>query len=135
MIYGAWHVESVGGTLSIGTYVATINVFKEMGKELQEVYMEFMEVQRTYGPLKKLCFLINQETDLKTRMDLNRARRRAGSSKVEQARARVRTENDITGVVSQGAEKIVIDKVNIELNNITFKYPTMDQTLIKSVTV
>merc|ERR1719171_3209429 len=40
MVFGCTQVKTLGGTVSLGTFLATINVFKEIGVELQEIYIE-----------------------------------------------------------------------------------------------
>merc|ERR1719217_1291425 len=86
MMTAPFQVVTFGGPLSLGAFLATINVFKEIGVELAEIYKEFMEIQKSIGPLRKVCHFMNLETDLNQRMTINRERRTAGNEKRRRAR-------------------------------------------------
>jgi len=113
MVYGSFEVESVGGHLSLGLFLATINVFKEIGGEMQEIYNEAMEIQASFGPLKKICYYMNLETDQLDRMRVNRGRRK--SAKI----------HDKGGLVKAngGEDQFAIDHVELRLDALTFSYP------------
>lgn len=78
MVVGSSEVSTVGGTISLGTFLATINVFKEVGAEIEEIYHECVEIQKSIGPLLKISSYMNGETDLMLRMRINRFRRQLG---------------------------------------------------------
>mmetsp|Transcript_117170 Transcript_117170/g.304011 ORF Transcript_117170/g.304011 Transcript_117170/m.304011 type:complete len:897 (+) Transcript_117170:212-2902(+) len=136
------------GTMSLGAFLATVNVFKEIGTELREIYMESMEVQKTFGALRKLCFFLNQPTDLGARMAINRQRRKLGTQRREAARARTMTQRSLAQMlnaelVGTGQEVktkeeetvFAVDTVTIEFKNVTFWYPGHNAPLLKRVTV
>merc|ERR1711974_156830 len=81
MMVGAYEVRTVGGPISLGVFIATINVFKEVGAEIEEIYRECMEIQMSFGPLQKISYFMNIQTDLRDRMLINRRRRGAGKDK------------------------------------------------------
>lgn len=67
-------------SVKVGLVVATINIFKEVGLEMQEVYKELLEIQKSFGALMKVSYFMNLETDHELRMKTNRERRKKGSS-------------------------------------------------------
>jgi hypothetical protein len=64
------------GALSLGAFLASINVFKEVGTEIEEIYLECMEVQLSFGPLTKITHYMNLETNLVRRMAIVRHRQK-----------------------------------------------------------
>jgi hypothetical protein len=40
MVIGTFKIKELGGTLTLGALLASINVFKEVGMETQEIYKE-----------------------------------------------------------------------------------------------
>jgi len=98
---------------------------------LTEIYLELSEVQSTFGPLKKLCFLLNQPTDLMTRMKVNAERRSAGKDRREAARQQVAIDSQVTGVSDNSV--FACDKMDIEFDNVTFVYPSHKTVLLNSV--
>lgn len=119
MIIGAFQTEQLGGTLTLGTFMATVSVFKEIGVELKEIYIELMEVQTTFGPLKKVAFFLNFPTDLEQRMRVNRERRAQGKVLREQARDRASSTGG-TYMTDSGDVVFAVDLVQIELSNVNF---------------
>lgn len=118
IIVGAYEVATLGGPLSLGAFLATIHVFKDVGSEMQEIYGECLEIQRAFGPLKKICHFMNMETDLPQRLRINRMRRKQG----EEARQRLR-QNSGRGGPSNGTESaFAVDMVEIEVTNLSFQY-------------
>mmetsp|Transcript_77863 Transcript_77863/g.166990 ORF Transcript_77863/g.166990 Transcript_77863/m.166990 type:complete len:860 (-) Transcript_77863:76-2655(-) len=115
MALGVHMVNTVGGTISLGTFLATINVFKEIGCEIEEVYAVCMEIQLSFGPLQKITHLLNLETDLLELMAINRKRRKEGHEKRHEMRdALSKTQFD------PGA--FAVDSVPIRISNLTFSY-------------
>merc|ERR1719199_1084531 len=86
MMTGPLQLTTFGGKLSLGAFLATINIFKEVGAELSEIYFELMEIQKSVGPLRKIAYFMNLETDLVPRMKINRCRRETGNQKRQEAR-------------------------------------------------
>eukprot|EP00928_Gymnodinium_smaydae_P020573 TRINITY_DN17948_c0_g4_i1.p1 TRINITY_DN17948_c0_g4~~TRINITY_DN17948_c0_g4_i1.p1 ORF type:complete len:879 (+),score=122.01 TRINITY_DN17948_c0_g4_i1:133-2769(+) len=136
MMIGSRQVVSLGGTVSLGTFIATINVFKEIGVELRELYLAFMEVQSTYGPLRKLTFFFNQPTDLNDRMKVGRSRRDMGTLKLAELvqrkqdstppkAAQLSEEGDVKEVkeVKDRENFFIEDLMTVELRDVTFSYP------------
>jgi len=52
------------GSLQLGTFLATINVFKEVGESFKDTYTAVLEMSRSISPLQKLTKLMNTETEL-----------------------------------------------------------------------
>lgn len=122
---GAYQLDVLnnGGTLTLGAFLATINVFKELGREIQEIYIECMEVQKSFGPLKIISIYMNFPTDLKERMRINRMRRAVGGEMWAQARKDLGQSVDFA-----------VDTVNFDINNLSFNYPG-DSPTLKNVNI
>jgi len=116
MMISPSQLTAFGGTLSLGAFLATLNIFKEIGKELAEIYTEFMEIQGSIGPLRSVLYLMNLETDLQLRMSINRMRREQGEKQRQEAR-------------SSSKETFAVDTIPIALTNMSFKYPDKPRIL------
>jgi len=120
MMTAPLQVETFGGPLTLGAFLATINIFKEMGAELTEIYHEIMEIQKSIGPLCKLCHFMNLETDVESRMNINRSRRELGNKRRKQARQDSKAS---TSTTDGGETVFAVDTVPIEVNHLTFSFP------------
>jgi len=103
-------VKTCGGPLSLGAFLATIVVFKEIGLELSEIYGEIMEIQKATGPLMKVCHYMNKETNLRARMLVNREYRKMG----QQLSGKKRDEHKYA---------FPVDAVDLEIENLQFSFP------------
>lgn len=122
VVVGAFQAAAFGGPLSLGTFLATINVFKEVGAEVQEVYCECLEIQRAEGPLKKICHFLNLETDLAQHLRINRMRRQTGETKRQQQRLSC-------------TSLFAADSVDIEVRNLSFQYVHDDAPVLSGITL
>merc|ERR1712100_626009 len=77
-----------------------------------------MEIQKSVGPLRKLCYFMNLETDLETRMKLNRARRQLGNER----RLEARQKRASVAKTDTGEEVFAVDIVPIEVKDLTFGF-------------
>lgn len=116
MMLGTVLVNTCGGTLSLGTFLATINIFKETGRELAEVYVQMSEVVKASGPLRKVTELMNMETDLEERMRVMRLRQHVGHQRREEVSPKAGGRRP-----SQGST-LNVDHVPIEISDVTFAY-------------
>jgi len=131
MVYGSLQVETLGGPLTLGAFIATINVFKEVGMEMQEIYIECMEIQKSFGPLEKICYYMNLDTDLFDRMNASRKMLAHGSVKQQESETRKRS-NSSSSKSSRTSPKnyehadshaaFTVDTIDIELNKLSFNY-------------
>jgi len=83
---------------------------------MQEIYGECLEIQRAFGPLRKICHFMNLETDLPQRMRINRMRRQEGEDKRQIMRSTVPQHAD--------SEEFAVDQVEIEVKSLSFQYAT-----------
>jgi len=138
MVFGSSEVSTVGGTISLGTFLATINVFKEVGHEIEEIYHECVEIQRSIGPLLKITDYMNAGTDLNLRMRINRFRRALGKELRQLARAKSQSEVSSLGdglmkmgsfcsvQKSDDAGKFPADDVPIQIKDLMFQFSGKD---------
>jgi len=133
MMTAPFQVVTFGGPLSLGAFLATINIFKEIGVELAEIYREFMEIQKSVGPLRKISSFMNLETDLHVRMAINRMRRKQGTEKRLAARDAHIGANSQVVKTDQGEEVYAVDMVNIEITNLTYYFD--ESAVLKDVNV
>jgi ABC-type multidrug transport system fused ATPase/permease subunit len=133
VVFGAYQVKSVGGNLSLGTFLATIHVFKDVGAEMQEIYGEALEIQRAFGPLRKICHFMNLETDLPDRLRINRMRRKHGEEmRQSQRRKRASHSEEQQGKISL---EFPVDNVQLEINNLSFQYATNSPLVMHSINI
>mmetsp|Transcript_37275 Transcript_37275/g.112527 ORF Transcript_37275/g.112527 Transcript_37275/m.112527 type:complete len:807 (-) Transcript_37275:93-2513(-) len=112
IVFATYMITS-GAEYSIGTFVTTINVFKEVGKEIQEITLETIEIQRTFEPLQKIAFYMNMPTDMADRKRINRQRRKDGKALREEARKSVAT---------PGSGVFRVDQLPITVDDLTFSF-------------
>jgi len=135
MVYGTFQVKSLGGTLSLGAYFATLSVFKEIGVEMGEVYMEMMEIIKVTGPLKKICFFMNQPTFLHQRMIRSRQLAAQGNERRMAARkGMVSTKMSGLATKDSGEKVFAVDTVSLELKGVVFSYDP-GTALLKGLTL
>lgn len=128
IIFGTSQVVTLGGSLSLGAFLGTIAVFKEIGREIEELYREMLEIQSTFGPLKTLCYFLNLPTDLNQRMLIGRHRRRIGKEQRDRERSKFEVRRSVTAKSS-----FAVDNVKIELRGVTFWYPGYDSPLLRGL--
>mmetsp|Transcript_37274 Transcript_37274/g.112521 ORF Transcript_37274/g.112521 Transcript_37274/m.112521 type:complete len:809 (-) Transcript_37274:21-2447(-) len=109
IVFATYMITS-GAEYSIGTFVTTINVFKEVGKEIQEITLETIEIQRTFEPLQKIANYMNMPTDMADRKRINRMRRQDGASRREDAKK----------TKAEGA--FAVDAIPISVKDLSFKF-------------
>jgi len=132
MVYGSFKVTTVGGTITLGAFLATINVFKEVGMEMQEIYSECMEIQRSFGPLETICYYMNLDTDLQDRLRISKDKHVQGHRETVMARQKV---IDTATAGGQGLKMpkgdvdfcaghpaFVVDTIPIQIKNLTYHY-------------
>jgi len=131
IIFGVSQIES--GLVTLGAFVATINVFKELGVELTELYMLLMEIQKVTGPLRKIAYYLNLPTDMEDRLNVNRERRRQGAARRQAARKNA-ADKEGKGVMltDQGMPVFTVDMLPIELESISFSYTPVNALLSKT---
>eukprot|EP00929_Paragymnodinium_shiwhaense_P113968 TRINITY_DN82278_c0_g1_i1.p1 TRINITY_DN82278_c0_g1~~TRINITY_DN82278_c0_g1_i1.p1 ORF type:complete len:844 (+),score=118.31 TRINITY_DN82278_c0_g1_i1:75-2606(+) len=126
MVVGSTQVSTVGGPLPLGVFLATINVFKEIGHEMQEIYLECLEVQKTSGPLVKIATYMNLPMDLRQRKDINRMRRAVGEEERQKQR---------NNTAEAGTGEFPVDRVPLRLEDMSFKFQTSDHYIFNSVSL
>jgi ABC-type uncharacterized transport system fused permease/ATPase subunit len=65
----------LNGDISLGTFLATIKIFKEVGEEFNEGYEQFMALMSCVGPLQRLVTMFNAPTSLRQQKSVNRRKR------------------------------------------------------------
>lgn len=143
IVYGSFQVDTVNaevaseGSISLGLFLATINVFKEVGAEMSEIYYSFLEIQKSFGPLEKITHYMNLETDLVDRMRTIRKRVAIGSIRHKDLTTK-QPNGFITKLKKIGHREDVedmafsVDSVDIEIKNLSFAYQE-DYLVLKSV--
>jgi len=131
ILYGSSQMESFGGTVSLGAFIATINIFKEVGFELCEVYIELMEVQRAFGPLEKICCWMNKEVDLFERMNMLKNRQEDGQRLRQAARDMQKSSTSESPARSASGSPLkrsmshpafAVDTLDITIKDLKFQY-------------
>jgi len=114
MVLGSMQVRA--GTTSVGVFVMTILVFKELGADLQELNVKCFEVRSAIEPFRNIAKSMNLATDLADRMRVNESRLKQGKKRRSQAEAKA-AEAKASGV------DFAVDTVPFEASHLTFAYP------------
>lgn len=130
-IYVAYSARAVlDGSVSLGAFVATTRIFKELSEQFSEMYNELMTIASGCGPLRKLTFLFNLPTDAKLWKKVNRWRR----EETKKSRSMI---YDVEGVEEKMRENDVAfrsDLIEIQCKDVTFSY-TKDTTFLSNINV
>jgi len=113
LLFGANQV--MAGSLQLGTFLATVNVFKEVGESFKETYTAVLEMSRSISPLQKLTKLMNTETELDF---LSRVMHRRRLLTQELRADGMRLARKRTDSLSCGT-----DAIPIQLMDLSFKHP------------
>eukprot|EP00929_Paragymnodinium_shiwhaense_P104597 TRINITY_DN6916_c0_g1_i2.p1 TRINITY_DN6916_c0_g1~~TRINITY_DN6916_c0_g1_i2.p1 ORF type:complete len:907 (-),score=214.76 TRINITY_DN6916_c0_g1_i2:75-2795(-) len=135
MVIGSTAVSTVGGWIKLGIFLATINIFKEIGAEIQEIYLECMEIQKSFGPLVKIATYMNLPTDLKTRKEVNRKRRTMGETLRQEMRDTLSGKKGENGSAAGPPGAFAADLVNIEVENLSYRYPNSDKEVLRAISL
>jgi len=112
------------GTMQVGTFLATINVFKEVGSSFQDIFAATLNLSKAIGPAQKLTYYLNLETDLREKKANNRARRK--TSKVLRQPS-PRTPNGFQEV------SCYTDDLSIALEGVSFRYPGTERDILQNL--
>jgi len=141
----------LNGQVSLGTFLATISVFKEVGDAFTEIYASFVDLTKCFEPLGALTILFNKKTDLLSFKNLNRCSR----AKTRETRAELFAEqlqNRKQNVVGGSRHSLPIgsltstshlckptrfitDLIEISLNKVSFRYRDDSPFVLEDVSV
>lgn len=137
MVFGTFELKQFGGGVSLGTFLATIHVFKEIGSELQLIYGETMEMLTSVGPLWKLTYFMNLETEVEERMRSTRARLMHGEASLQLARACIRTQSNLDEALqvddAPPRNLFAVDMLDIRFKDLSFRFEG-EEPLLKNFT-
>lgn len=106
--------EVLSGTLSLGTFLTTISVYREFAELYGEIYECFMNILGTLGTTKDMAMCFNMPLDLIWRKDVNRMRRR----RLKEAREQL-LQHDM----EHGPQRLVrTDRVRLELGDLCYSH-------------
>eukprot|EP00811_Abedinium_folium_P000600 NODE_1054_length_2630_cov_14.226928.p1 GENE.NODE_1054_length_2630_cov_14.226928~~NODE_1054_length_2630_cov_14.226928.p1 ORF type:complete len:730 (-),score=196.07 NODE_1054_length_2630_cov_14.226928:440-2380(-) len=74
--------QVIDGSLSVGTFVALVKIFGELGVEFKDGYQDLMHLAGAVGPLQRITVLLNRGTDL----DMNKRAHKEGTMMTEEER-------------------------------------------------
>lgn len=112
--------QVVSEEISLGTYLATISVFKDVADVFSGIYGDFVSLTKSFDPLGGLTELYNKKTDLHQNKHIARFNR--GESKNERSRLIEEKKNNPN---SKAATSLfVTDLMQIRLQNVTLNYNT-----------
>ena len=93
-------------TISLGTFLATISVMKDISSEFADAYTLILDLAGTFGSIQYLTTYFNKETDLLTWKGVNRTRREltplSGSDR--------RSDSDVGAPRHQGIQALPVRK-------------------------
>jgi ABC-type multidrug transport system fused ATPase/permease subunit len=147
LFIGGYVVYSVGSVLdgqkcteecsqyvSLGTFLATLRIFKELSEEFAEMYKELMTIAGCSGALRKLTFLLNLPTDAPMWKRVNRERRRRTKDARKEILANAAAPQLLNGDSADGAVAFRSDLIPLKCVNMTFGY-NKELPVLKDVNV
>jgi len=114
------------GTTQIGTFLATVNIFKGISDTFKDIFTASLELSKATGPICKLTELLNRKTNLRAQKKINRARRQR--TKLE------RSPDNLAVLRRTSGQRFGTDAILIKLDNLSFAYPN-DAPKVKNVSV
>jgi len=112
MVYGSEEVLS--GTLNIGTFVATVNVFKDIADNFKDLYNNVLDVAKALGPLEKITVIMNMPSYSNQTRIFEEWRQRKTSE--------LRACSDFAQAAQESGHSFLMDAMNIQLSNLHFRY-------------
>lgn len=148
----------LAGELSLGTFLATIKIYQEIGEQFTEGFSCVMELLGSKGALVKITTYLNLETDLKSKKNINRARRklterartkiigtppssqspdspRRQASQLPDSPRRLKTDGTRSPITPPKLPLFATDKVNISLTDVAFRYATQEKPVFTNASV
>ena len=52
ILYGGW--QMMRGDLALASFLLTLNIYKDVGKEFEKLYKAFLEIQEVYTALQQV---------------------------------------------------------------------------------
>lgn len=128
-VYVAYSAGPVlDGNVSLGAFLATVRIFKELSEQFSEMYVELLKIAGAAGPLRKLTGLFNLPTDTPTWKRINRFRR----EKTKEALMAICASAAIPDPM--GLVRMQSDEVKIVCKDVAFGY-TAGISIIRGVDV
>lgn len=113
--YLAWGAtEVVNGHLQVGTFVATINVFKEVGEVFEEAFKTLLEIGTSIAPLQKVTKILNSPTRFNEIKELEDWRRNHTTD--------IRTPEKLRELRIKSGQRFGSDAIPIEIEDLSFTY-------------
>lgn len=113
LTYGGQSV--LRGDVQIGTFLATVNIFKGISGTFQDLFTASLELSAASGPAVSITTLLNKQTNLRTLKGINRRRR----ALTKQARRPDR----LRDMRQQSGQPYATDAIPIRLESLCFAYP------------
>lgn len=105
----------ISGTMQVGTYLATINVFKEVGESFKDIFSATLDLSKAIGPIQKLTVILNLRTNLLDLKKVNRKRRQVTKEE--------RNPENLKELRIRSGQRFGTDAIPIKVKDLTFTYP------------
>ncbi|CAK9021666.1 unnamed protein product [Durusdinium trenchii] len=129
-VYIAVYAHSVfSNAISLGTFLATIGIMKDISSEFAEAYEIILELTDTFGSIQHLTVYFNKPTDLLMWKQVNRQRREA----TRQARDKLFRQQ--SGKVDKEPGNYKTDLIPIEIGNMSFGWKEGGTPVFENVSV
>jgi len=119
-------VAVLEGTVQIGTFLATVGIFKGISDTFKDIFTASLELSKAIGPIVKLTELLNKKTNLRAQKKINRRRRAVTKEE--------RSPENLARLRKLSGQRFGTDAIPIRLENLTFSYPN-DPPKVKNVSV
>mmetsp|Transcript_103793 Transcript_103793/g.334652 ORF Transcript_103793/g.334652 Transcript_103793/m.334652 type:complete len:866 (+) Transcript_103793:78-2675(+) len=111
------------GHVSLGTFLATIAVVKDVADAFAILYIVYLTVVNTFDPMRDLAFCLNLPTDLKWWSSVNQMRRKRTREAREERRE------------LKGAVRFPVDTIPLRISGVCFRYHPEEPHILKDVTL
>jgi ATPase subunit of ABC transporter with duplicated ATPase domains len=108
------------GTVSMGMFLATIQIFQELSVDYGEVYILMMKMASVFDPLKAYTVVLNLPTDVPTWMEVSRKRR----TMTREARELALKQLAVAAPSEDGVYVPAVDTLDLTFKDVTFRYGT-----------
>jgi len=116
---------AINGSIQVGNFLATINVFKSVGETFKDILTATLEFSKVIGPMAQITDVLNLPTNLRNLKTINRARRRL--TRKARAPENLRRLRQLTG------QRYGTDGIPIEVIKLGFSYQNSATPILKDV--
>lgn len=117
--------QVLAGNVQVGNFLATVNVFKNVGEAFKDIFFVTLDVSKAIGPLQQVTQVLNYPISLRDMMRINRQRRRVTKEQ--------RNPENLKRLRQLSGQRYGTDGIPIVIRNLSFKYPGAEEQVLSNV--